>query len=568
MGLSSALQIGRSGLLTSQTAIEVAGNNLTNVATRGYHRQELIVQPAGAVEVQNGIFVGRGVQVDQIVRRVDEALEGRIRSSVADQSSSLVRQEMLAQIEAAQNELSGIDLSTHLNEFFNAFGELSNQPLDTALRSLTIQQGQVLSGFVRTLRDGLVNLRTQLDGRIGNTVVAADELLTQIEAINLRVMTAESGTGGAHNLHDQRDQMLAELAKYLDVSVIEQASGAVDVYVGSTPLLLNGRSRGVELRTTTANNELVHEVVVKADGGALDVTSGQLGALIELREQDIVGTIDTLDQFTEQLIFQVNRVHSTGQGTRGHASIISEAAVFDPLLALNDPDAGLDFVPQHGSFQLHVTQKSSGQRVTTTINVDLDGINPAADTTLTSLAADIDAAANISASVLANGKLRIGVDSGDFEITFSDDSSDVLAALGINTFFTGHNSFDIGVSDAVKSNVGFVAAGRNHVPGDNGNALLMEGLREAKFNQLGGLSLTDMWARHVEGVAIRLDQANRQVEADTVVLDSLQAQQQVVSGVNADEEAINLLSFQRMFQASARFLSVVDEMLETIIALA
>ena len=565
MGLTSALQIGRSGLLTAQSAIELAGNNLANVATRGYSRQEMVIVPAGVTQLSTGNFIGRGVQLEQIVRRTNESLTSRIRGGVADQAGSLVRQDVIGQLEALQNELTGIDLSTHLNDFFNAFGDLSNQPLDSSLRSLVLQRGETLATFIRDLHEGLTDVREQLDGQIRNTTAAANDLLNQIEQINGQISQTEGGAGGAHGLRDQRDQLLGELAKYLDISVVEQSSGVVDISVGSTPIMLNGKSRGVELRIESVEGQLHHSIAVSTDSSTLNANSGELGALIDLREDTIDGAMATLDDFTRQLIYQINRVHSGGQGSQGFSSITGDTKVLDATVALNDADAGLAFAPQHGSFQVHVTQKSTGQRVTTTINVDLDGINAATDTTLTSLAASINTATNISSSVTPGGKLQLAVDSADFEITFSDDTSGALASLGINTFFAGSDSFDVAINPHLKANVGLLAAGQGNIAGDNHNAIALSELREARFSELGGLSLTDVWSRHVEGIAIELDLANRQVEADTVVRDSLEAQQQNVSGVNADEEAINLLSFQRLFQASAKFLSVLDEMFDVIL---
>jgi flagellar hook-associated protein 1 FlgK len=564
MGLTSALQVGRSALQTSQAAIELAGNNLSNVATRGYSRQEMVIVPAGVTEVGSGNFIGRGVQLQQIVRRTDEALNTRIRGAIADQSGALMKQEIIGQIEALQNELTGIDLSTNLNDFFNAFGDLSNRPLDSSLRSLVLQRGETLAGFVRDLRGGLSELRTQLDARIRNASSAANDLLTQIATLNKQISQTEGGQGGAHGLRDQRDQLLGELSKYIDISVHEQDSGVVDVFVGSTPVILNGKNRGLDVRVQTVNGVLQHEVVVAEDGTRIRAGSGELGALIDLRENSIDGAIGALDEFTGQLIYQVNRIHSSGQGSQGFSTVTGATQVLDATVALTDPASGLGFTPTHGSFQVHVTQKSTGQRITTTINVDLDGINAGADTSLNSLTSDIDAMANVTASITAAGRLRIAADSSDFEISFSDDTSGALAALGINTFFTGKDSFDIGVNQTLVDNVGLVAAGQGHVAGDNRNAIALEGLRQQKFSELGGLSLTDMWGRHVEDIAIQLDQANRQVQADSVVRDALESQRQNVSGVNADEEAINLLTFQRMFQASAKFLSIVDEMMQTL----
>jgi flagellar hook-associated protein 1 FlgK len=565
MGLTSALQVGRSALQTSQAAIELAGNNLSNVATRGYSRQEMVITPAGVSNIGGGNFIGRGVQLEQIIRRTDEALNSRLRGSIADQSGALMKQEIIGQIEALQNELTGIDLSTNLNDFFNAFGDLSNRPLESSLRSLVLQRGETLAGFVRDLRGGLSDLREQLDTRIRNSATAANDLLTQIEALNEQISFTEGGAGsGAHGLRDQRDQILGELSKYIDISVIEQASGVVDVFVGSTPIVLNGKSRGLEVRVETTNGAVQHDVVVADDGTRLRAGSGEIGALIDLRENSIDAAVGALDDFAGELIRQVNLIHASGQGSTGFASVTGATQVLDATVALSDPDSGLGFTPNHGSFQVHVTQKSTGQRITTTINVDLDGINAATDTTLNSLTADIDAITNVTASVTLTGKLQMSVDSSDFEVSFSDDTSGALAALGVNTFFTGTDSFDIGVNQVLQDNVSLVAAGQGHVAGDNRNAIALEGLRQLKIPSLGGLSLTDMWGRHVEDIAIQLDQANRQVEADSVVRDSLEAQRQNVSGVNADEEAINLLTFQRMFQASAKFLSIVDEMMQTL----
>ena len=251
----------------------------------------------------------------------------------------------------------------------------------------------------------------------------------------------------------------------------------------------------------------------------------------------------------------------------GFDSVTGATRVTDATAALNDVAAGIGFTPDHGSFQIHVTQKSTGQRVSSQIAVDLDGINAATDTTLTSLTASIDAVANLSATITADGRLRITADANDFEISFSDDSSGVLAALGINTFFTGSGAGDIGVNPTVTANPGKVAAATEHVQGDNRAALALANLRNAALDALGGLSLTETWNRHIADFAVRLGQTSEAAEADTLVRESLEAQQQSFSGVNSDEEAVNLLSYQRAYQGSARFLTVVDELFQTLLGL-
>ncbi len=567
MALGSALQIGRSGLFAAQTAIEVAGNNLANVATRGYHRQEAVVAPASPEQIAQGTFIGRGVDLTSVVRHVNTALESRLRGSIADQSAAATRAELLTQIETIQNELSGSDLSSELNAFFNAIGELANQPLDNSLRSLMTNQGEVLTQFIRNLRDGLTDIRGQLDLQLGSAVTKADDLLDQIEQVNKTIIESELGQGGANSLRDERNILVEELSKLMDVSIVEQPAGGVDLFVGSTPILLNSKSRGLELINQTINGQVIQQVATKADQTTLSINDGEIGALFGLRETEMQGAIDALDNFASNLIFEFNKAYSQGQGNQGFSVLSSVDQVLDPTLALTDPDAGLSFVPQHGSFRLHLTQLSTGQRVTSTINIDLDGINAATDTTLNSLAADINAVANISATVTPAGRIQITADSGDFEFSFSDDTSNVLASLGLNTFFTGENAFDIDVNPTL-DDPDLLAVGRNHIPGDNGNSLALVELRNQPLETLGGLSISEVWSRNVEELAITVDQANGQVDTATLVRETLESQRQSFSGVNADEEAIDLLTFQRTFQASARFLTVVDELLEQVLALA
>ena len=105
-------------------------------------------------------------------------------------------------------------------------------------------------------------------------------------------------------------------------------------------------------------------------------------------------------------------------------------------------------------------------------------------------------------------------------------------------------------------------------PGDNSVALAIATLRDEASETLGGESVTGFWSRHVERLAVRHGGAREALAADEAVRDNLQAQQQAYSGVNADEEAVDLMSYQRAYQASARLISVVDEMMDTLLSIA
>ncbi|MEX1015740.1 MAG: flagellar hook-associated protein FlgK [Phycisphaeraceae bacterium] len=567
MSLGNALQIGRSGLLTSQTALETVGHNLTNATTPGYRRQAVALQSAGSQRIDQDNFVGRGVQLEAITRQIDEALESRLRGAIADESRSNAQVELFGQLEAIQNEYSDTDLSTRIGAFFDAWSNLGNNPQDTGLRSLVIQEADSLARFVQGQREELVRVRTQIDRTADANAGSINGLLDDIESLNTRIAQAEGGAGrGANDLRDKRDTALAELAKHLDISTVEAANGKVDVFVGSLPIISDGKSRGVELHERTVDGEPVTQLRVKADGSALDLSSGELGGMLAFRNDELAEGIDTLDTFAHQLAWEVNRIHSQGQGKTLLDSATGTAIAEDAAAVLNTEAAGLDFQPGHGSFQLHVTQASTGERKSHTINVDLDGIG-GNDTTLNDLVADLDAVANVNASLTADGRLHIAADSGDFQISFSHDSSGALAALGVNTFFSGTDARDLTVSAAIRQSPNRLAAGQGHEPGDNSNALAIAALREKNIDALNGNSITDYWNRHVEQLATRTAGARQQLESDAVVHENLKARQQSVSGVNIDEEAIDLMRYQRSYQASARFLTVVDEMMQTLLGM-
>ena len=133
-----------------------------------------------------------------------------------------------------------------------------------------------------------------------------------------------------------------------------------------------------------------------------------------------------------------------------------------------------------------------------------------------------------------------------------------------------------GVGSLVTFEEGYPMPGRYRrfrirtVSGANDPAMMREtkaALRDTGVSTLGGQSLTGFWNRHVEDVSIRTAQAIDQLNADSVVKENLQVQQQAFSGVNADEETIDLMSYQRMYQANARFLNVVDELMQTLIGI-
>lgn len=575
MGLTSSLQIGNSALTASQLAIQVAGNNLANAATPGYSRQIAYLTPMRG-STMGRISVGTGVRVTDVRRQVDLALQARLYTGVSQEAAAAQQHQILAQIESALGELGENDLSSQLGAFFNSWSERANLTQSSAV---VVQQGQALADFVRRLRQDLSGQREQIDRQLGTQVERANGLLTQVAELNRAISDAEAGGGTANSLRDQREVVITELSQYMDVSAVEQANGSVDILIGSTPVVLGGTSRGIELRRRTEGNTVAVSVNVIEDGQQLGVRSGQIGSMLADRDTQVRGIIDKLDRLTSQLIFQVNRLHSTGSNAEGFTSLTGTLGIAagDRSLSLNNPAngtlAGLPFSATSGGFTVQV-KSPTGATQSVRIDIDLDrrdatgAVGFGDDTSAEDIRAALDAIPGLSASFTPEGRLKIDSDPG-FSYSFGEDSSGVLAVMGVNSYFTGTSASDIGVRQELKDTPSLLATGR-FVEGtfvENGTALAIADVQNQSLAALGGQSLKKSWTESVQQLGVRTESALTAFQAASTVRQSLEAQRATVSGVSVDEESINLMTFQRQYQGAARFISIVDEMTQTLIAL-
>lgn len=581
MSLGSSLQIGRTALTASQIALQVTGNNLANASTIGYSRQLTSFSPQGGSRYGSA-YIGRGVQVSEVRRMADDALTARVMTGTSYQAAAANDLTLLSQIEGVLNELTDADLSSELGKFFNSWSELGNNPSSAGSRSLVVQQAGTLGLFLRTLRSDLVETSRQIDRQLGASISRADGLLSEIARVNQQIAEAEGGGAVANDLRDRRDQMLGQLSEIVEVSTVEQNSGAVDVLIGSIPVVLGSISRGLEMTTRQTPEGPKAFVSVRANGQILEppANAGTVGSMLAQRDGLVETTVEKLDSIASQLIFQVNRIHSTGYGSTGLSSLRSTRTIdqADVSRALNDPQntslAGLPFAARNGGFTVTVTDAATGAQTSRRIEIDLDGLTAAGtpgfgdDTSIADIAAQLNSVPNLDASVNADGTLSISAAAG-YSLGFGDDSSDALAVLGVNTFFIGEDAASIAVRGELSSNPGLLNAGALVAgsPSDNGAALAIAGLRDLGLDGLGGRSISQSWQDEVQSIGLRTDAAMTRADATTLVKLNLEAQRTAISGVNVDEEAINLLTYQRQYQGAARFISVVDELTQTLINL-
>lgn len=577
MSLSAAMNIGRTALTASQVGINVAGQNMANATTAGYTRQVATFYPiAGDTTSLNG-SIGRGVGVMSVRRQLDSALQARLWTGVSDEAGAQQALAINSAIETTIGELSDYDLSSELTAFFSSWSERANQ---TKSAAVVVQGGQRLASFVTRLRQDLANTRDQVDSELGASINAADQMLSGIAVLNQQIADSEVAGFQAAGLRDQRDQAITELSKLMDVSVVEQPNGMVDVLVGSIPVVQGSTSRGLELERVSENGKIQVDVVVKADQEHLPVRSGKIGGLLESRDATADKVIGELDTLAAQVIFQINRLHSTGANVSNPATAEGtlKIALGDRSLALDDPNnqtfAGLPFKAVNGGFLVNVKQTSTGTMRTVRIDVDLDGRKSDGapgfddDTSAEDIRAALDAVPGLSARFTPDGRLKVDADPG-YEVSFADDSSGALAVMGVNSFFEGTSARDMAVRSDLVADPTRLMSGR-YVNGslvENGTALAIVNLQDQAVGDLGGRTIRGAWSDTVQAVGVAAKSSESRATSSGLIRQSLEAQRAATSGVSIDEESVNLLDFQRQYQGAARLISIADELTQTLMNL-
>lgn len=229
----------------------------------------------------------------------------------------------------------------------------------------------------------------------------------------------------------------------------------------------------------------------------------------------------------------------------------------------------MDFRVVNGSFKMVVTNELTGSQTSTVITVDLDkslGVGPIlTDETLASIVAQLNAVdPSLTASIGLDGRVTIESSNDNVRFSFADDTSGFLAGIGLNTFFTGIGSADMGINRELKADPRLLSAALTNNEGDNGNAVRLSALRSQ--NVVLGLQSFEESIQTLFGtLGARTREAGDRLDNERLIAEQLENQRQRMSGVNIDEEATNMIIYQRAFQASARLISVVDQLLETLI---
>ncbi len=314
--INGLLYIGSSGLMTQQKAIDITGDNIANVNTPGYSRQRLNITQANPVRVY-GTTMSMGAQAQQKIERFhDQFLTAQLNGENENLGRWEAQKTALEKVEVLFDEISGYGISGAMGSFWSAWQDLSNNPAGQIERTNLLSAGQNLSTTFSQASNNIDKMQADFDANVQNTVTSINQIATQLAELNRKVTTVEVTGHNANNYRDERDQLVFQLSKLIDIDSFEDGNGNVTVSVGNGKPLVEATATWA---LDTAEVGGVQNIVWRDSSGTdHDITNqisgGELKGWIYSRDVVVHGYQDRLDTLAGSIINEVNTLHSTGYG--------------------------------------------------------------------------------------------------------------------------------------------------------------------------------------------------------------------------------------------------------------
>jgi flagellar hook-associated protein 1 FlgK len=588
-GLATVLRIAKDAMAAQQYGIDVTAHNIANVNTPSYSRQSPVYEARGAAPY-GGVLLGQGVDVTRVVRASDWFIESRLTKQKSSMFSFDEMENYMQVLEGLFNEDSESSISHLMADFWNKWHDIANNPSGSSERVALYEHSLLLTDQFRGLNTDLSQLETDLTNAVTTGIERINQITNEIAYINDQIVGIEA-SGTANDLRDKRNELVSELAEYIGVKTFEQSNGSLTIVTARGCILVDANSSyNLQMGGDDGNR-----VLWQGSGGAAvditdHVTNGKLGGWLDMRDEVFTKYKKDLDALVKEFVWTVNRQHSQGVGLEAFGAVTGTYASSSCDKAVGTSDSGLTFYDKvtDGSFKIWLYDENGEVVIPggTTISIDADTTplhdsNPAtAD--IVSKINEIDP--NITATI-DGGRLRITASNG-CTFAFSDDTSNVLAALGVNTLFTGSTAGGISVNTVIGSDKNCIAAAQiddngAFASGDNSNAIAISDLQYAATNisqwtcdRLNGESegsvnatIEDYYHSMVGSIGIKSSSISRSSTFNEVMVNKLGGIRDSISAVSLDEEMTNLMKFQHAYAAAAKLIEVSDEMLTTLLSL-
>lgn len=578
-GLFSTFNIARSGMSVSQKQIDVTTHNISNANTAGFSRQRaeaVTTKPFGMPSLNSVAEpgqLGTGVKIESIERIRDSFLDFQVRNETSTMGKYQTRSNYLNEIENILSEPSDTGLSTVIGNFYKSWDELNKQASGSNARTVVVQQSLALTDSLNQTASQLENLKTNAKEGIKSGVFEVNNILNQINQLNKEIRAVKVGGNAPNDLMDRRDLLFDKLSSKFNISIDRKQFEGSDLKsadesgMGSNNYFVKSIDNDQYNRLSVINN-----IEKNVDGSVTinyyklgDSASGTNTATLKINGPVSDADIKKLDEI--RVLWADEKGQAvTVDGTGNRISIPNNGTI-----NLNDLKT---FEPTSGELQGLMS-----------IQKDVNGYIDQLDKLAKSIAFSVNAVYTGEKDSTTAGQTPFFVNKIDPNgANYSTSEKNITASnITINKKF---------IDDVMNLKIGKTPTSAE---GDGSRALEISLLKDAlikiediggnitdrselftkggndlvggiKFiNNVNGTKTSSYFKDTVDRLGVQAQEANRIVTNQETLLSSFEESRNSVSGVSIDEETANLIQYQHAYQANAKIISTLDQLLDVVV---
>ncbi|KJF90398.1 flagellar hook-associated protein FlgK [Photobacterium leiognathi] len=353
---SDLMQLGISGLRTSQKQLDVTSHNISNVHTPGYSRQ-VVDQKAADAQWSGGNYYGSGAYIDSVNRAYDQFAARELTLSTTQLEESNVRQQHMMMLDDFTSK-SAVNTVNSMNDFYNSVRSLSDHPNDLGSRQTVLESANQAANSFNNSYETLTNIRRDVNEQLDVTLERVNALGQELAAINTSLQELPDGDKN-HDLLDKQRGLINELAKYTKVTVLADKGSLADkVIIGSGDTLVSGVESS-QLKMVSGDPDLEDKQIAIVNGNQAkaiksDHIGGGLGAMLSIRDDVIDKSLDEMGRMAIGFSKQINDLQQSGTDLTGaigsalftdvNSPTLLKERVLKPLGSQTDIDVKIDDV--------------------------------------------------------------------------------------------------------------------------------------------------------------------------------------------------------------------------------
>ncbi|WP_017415620.1 flagellar hook-associated protein FlgK [Clostridium tunisiense] len=574
-GLFATLNTSKGAMYTQQQSINITSHNIANAGTPGYSRQHGVQQTARPQTVVGAGQVGTGVVMNEIQRARNIFLDFQIRKESSSIGKYQVREQYLTEIEGVFNEPSTTGLSKLLSEFFDGWQSLSTNTEKSDARTIVAEKAKTLANELNHTYTNLSKISENSKSQIQQSIFDINNIFDQLNSLNEEIKTVTVAGNNPNDLMDRRDLLLDQLSTKFGISTKNENYNSMtlkpDGIEGINLINTDGRTEVKKLAFVNDVKELKQTI-----GGKEESYSPKKYEITYYKNGDMTSETNknTLIVETDDATLINNIKESRTLWVNQDGSVPSK--IGDEIIEVTSNGNGREISIE--DLNLLVFKPNTGELGgVLSIYKDIDGYKSQLDSLAKSIAYSVNAvhmegygADSIPFFVGKDNPLDYNnISAGNIKINeeIIKDPMKIQTGLSKDSGKTdGKRALAIAQLRDLAMNIQDITEGTTYDAFKTSEFNLPVGIGIAEGKNLStGMKIEGFYKNSINKLGIQSQESQRIVKNQETLLEGLLTRRASVSGVSMDEEMVNLVQFQHAYQANAKMISTVDELLDVVI---